>query len=135
MTDTDYLQQLKDHFSEVPFWKHTSCVIETIEQDHAVISLEISHEHMNGNMTLHGGMFATLLDNAMGLAARSNGDFKQATTNMNIHYVAAAGEGKIYAKGRVVHRTKRTATTEARVETADGTLLAMGTATFRVLKV
>lgn len=58
----------------------------------------------------------------------------QATTNMNIHYLAAVSEGKVYARGRIVHRTKRTITTEARVETEDGTLLAMATGSFRVLK-
>ncbi|MBN6188115.1 PaaI family thioesterase [Aneurinibacillus sp. BA2021] len=134
MKDAQYIQTLKDTFAKVPFWQHTGCVIEQVKDGSAVLSLTVAHEHMNGNMTLHGGVYATLLDNAMGLAARSQGDMKQATTNMNIHFLAAVSEGKIYARGRIVHRTKRTITTEARVETEDGTLLAMGTGSFRVLK-
>jgi uncharacterized protein (TIGR00369 family) len=134
MADKQYLQELKDYFSDVPFWKHTGCVIESVEAGTSLLSLTVAPEHMNGNMTLHGGVYATLLDNAMGLAARSEGDMKQATTNMNIHYLAAVGEGKVYARGRIVHRTKRTITTEARVETEDGTLLAVATGSFRVLK-
>jgi uncharacterized protein (TIGR00369 family) len=58
----------------------------------------------------------------------------QATTHMNVHFLAAVSEGIIYARGRVVHRSKRTVTTEARVETEEGTLLAMSTGTFRILK-
>ncbi|MFT9848189.1 PaaI family thioesterase [Aneurinibacillus sp. REN35] len=134
MTDARYLQELEETFAKVPFWKHTGCVIEHIEDGKAVLSLTIAHEHMNGNMTLHGGMYATLMDNAMGLAARSQGEMKQATTNMNIHFLAASSEGKIYAHGRIVHRTKRTITTEARVQSEDGTLLATATGSFRVLR-
>ncbi|AMA73912.1 hypothetical protein P4S93_04065 [Aneurinibacillus thermoaerophilus] len=36
--------------------------------------------------------------------------------------------------GRMVYRTRRTITTEARVEAESGTLLAMATGSFRVLK-
>lgn len=134
MADEQYLRELKSYFSDVPFWKYVGCTIESIEEGQAVLSLTVLREHMNGNMTLHGGVYATLLDNAMGLAARSQGEKNQATTNMNIHYLAAVSEGKVYARGRIVHRTKRTITTEARVETEDGTLLAMATGSFRVLK-
>lgn len=134
MTDARYLQELEETFAKVPFWKHTGCVIEHIEDGRAVLSLTVVHEHMNGNMTLHGGMYATLMDNAMGLAARSQGEMKQATTNLNIHFLAAVSEGKIYAFGRIIHRTKRTITTEARVESEDGTLLATATGSFRVLR-
>jgi uncharacterized protein (TIGR00369 family) len=132
--ETKYLQELKHDFSDVPFWRHVGCVIESVEEGQAVLSLTIQHHHINGNMTLHGGMYATLLDNAMGLAARSLGERKVATTNMNIHYLSSIGEGTIYARGRVVHTTKRTITAEARVETADGELLAMGTGSFRVFR-
>jgi uncharacterized protein (TIGR00369 family) len=134
MVDTHYLQKLRDRFSNVPFWRHIGCVIESIEEGKAVISLTVAHEHMNGNMTLHGGIYATLMDNAMGLAARSEGHMEQATTNMNIHYLAPVSEGKVYTHGYIVHRAGRTVTTEARVEKEDGTLLAMATASFRMLK-
>lgn len=133
MSDKEtYRKELRDYFSNVPFWKHTGCVIEEVGDGYAVLSLKVEHCHMNGNMTVHGGVFATLLDNAMGLASRARAGRFQATTHMNIHYVSAAKEGTLYARGKVVHQTKRTVTTEARVETEDGTLLAMATGTFRV---
>lgn len=134
MENNKYLQELRDYFSTVPFWRHTGCVIEEVTDGYAVISLKIERHHLNGNMTVHGGVFATLLDNAMGLASRAAAGRFQATTHMNVHFLAAADEGTIFARGRVVHRTKRTVTTEARVETEDGTLLAMATGTFRVFR-
>ncbi|WP_018133094.1 PaaI family thioesterase [Effusibacillus pohliae] len=134
MADTNYLQELQDYFSDVPFWRHIGCVIEDVADGHAVLSLKIEPHHLNGNLTVHGGVYATLLDNAMGLAARATAGRFQATTHMNVHFLAAVDAGTIYARGRVVHRTKRTVTTEARVETKDGTLLAIATGTFRVFQ-
>jgi uncharacterized protein (TIGR00369 family) len=134
MADTKYLQELQDYFSNVPFWQHTGCVIEEIGDGHSVLSLKIERHHLNGNMTVHGGVYATLLDNAMGLASRAAAGRFQATTHMNVHFLAAIDTGIIYARGRVVHRTKRTVTTEARVESEDGKLLAMATGTFRVFQ-
>lgn len=116
----------------VPFWQHTGCVVEHLEPGHSVISVKIEKHHLNGNDTVHGGLYATLLDNAMGLASRAKCGPHQATTNMNIQYLAPVSEGTIYGRGRVVHHTKRTVTTEARAEAADGTLLAVATASFRV---
>lgn len=134
MKAKDYLQELREYFSEVPFWKHFGCVIEELEEGQSVVSLTIEPHHLNANMTVHGGMYATLADNAMGLASRSTAGRSQATTHMNIHFLAAADRGTIYARARVIHRTKRTVTTEARVEKEDGTLLAMATGTFRVFQ-
>lgn len=132
MSDEQYRQELREYFAHVPFWQHTGCVIEELKEDSAVLSLEVQAHHLNGNRTVHGGVYATLLDNAMGLASRAKAGRHQATTNLNIHYVAAVDKGKLRATGRVVHRTRRTVTTAGRVETEDGTLLALATATFRV---
>lgn len=134
MADEKYLQELKEFFANVPFWEYSGCVIEELEAGHAVLSLKVEPHHLNGNMTVHGGVYATLLDNAMGLASRAACGRHQATTHMNVHFVAAVDQGTIYARGGVVHRTKRTVTTEARVEKEDGTLLAMATGTFRVFQ-
>lgn len=134
MADSGDFQDLKDYFAKVPFWQHTGCVIEDLEEGQAMLSLQIEPYHLNSNHTLHGGVYATLLDNAMGLAARTAAGKFQATTHMNVHFLAAVAEGRIFARGRVVHQTKRSVTTEAYVETAEGTLLAMATGTFRILR-
>lgn len=134
MSNSTDLMELQDFFANVPFWQHIGCVIKEVDADHSTISLQVQPYHLNSNQTLHGGVLATLLDNAMGLAARAAAGRFQATTHMNVHFLAAASEGVIYAQGRVVHRTKRTVTTEAHVETEDGTMLAMATGTFRILR-
>jgi acyl-coenzyme A thioesterase PaaI-like protein len=42
------------------------------------------------------------------------------------------GEGRITCESEVVHRTRRTATAEAKVRDAGGKLVALGTGAFRV---
>jgi hypothetical protein len=46
----------------------------------------------------------------------------------------AGGEGRITCENEVVHRTRRTATAEAKVHDADGNLVALGTGAFRVFE-
>lgn len=135
MADESYLQELKDFFMKVPFWEYVGCVIEEVGDGYSTLSLEIQPHHLNGNQTVHGGVYATLLDNAMGLASRAAAGRVQATTNMNVHFLAAVDQGILFAKGKVIHKTKRTVTTEAAVVNAEGLLLAHATGSFRVFNV
>ena len=52
----------------------------------------------------------------------------------NHHVLGAVSEGRITCQSRVVHRTRRTATAEAKVYDSQGNLVAMGTGAFRVFE-
>lgn len=134
MADEAYKKELEAYFANVPFWQHVGSVIEELGEEGSLISMEVQPYHLNGNDTVHGGVYATLCDNAMGLASRYLAGRYQATMQMNVHFMAAVSEGKIYARGTVAHRTGKTVTTEAQVTTEDGKLLAMATGMFRILR-
>jgi acyl-coenzyme A thioesterase PaaI-like protein len=51
-----------------------------------------------------------------------------------LHFLGAVSGGRITCESEVVHRTRRTATAEAKVRDADGNLVAMGTGAFRVFE-
>jgi uncharacterized protein (TIGR00369 family) len=57
-----------------------------------------------------------------------------ATIEMNVHFLGAVSEGRITCQSEVVHRTRRTATAEAKVYDSEGNLVAMGTGAFRVFE-
>jgi uncharacterized protein (TIGR00369 family) len=57
-----------------------------------------------------------------------------ATIEMNVHFLGAVGGGRVTCQADVVHRTRRTATAEAKVHDAEGNLVAMGTGAFRVFE-
>ena len=59
---------------------------------------------------------------------------RTATIQMNVQVLGAVSEGRITCESEVLHRTRRTATAEARVRDADGNLVALGTGTFRVFE-
>jgi uncharacterized protein (TIGR00369 family) len=116
------------------FENHVRNQIAEVSAGHAELFIDIEPFHLNGNGTLHGGMYATLIDNAMGFAVADLTKVRIATTQMNVHFLAPISSGRIICTADVVHRTRRTATAEAKVRAADGTLLAMGTGAFRVFE-
>lgn len=133
--DTEQLAELARYFDEeVTFSRHIGAKVEEVEAGRSVVSIEIEDVHLNGAGTLHGGVYASLIDNAMGLAVLALVGTRTATIEMNVHFLGAVREGRITCRSEVVHRTRRTATAEAKVYDAEDNLVAMGTGAFRVFE-
>ena len=120
--------------AERTFEHHLRFQVEAVRPGHATLFIDVAAFHLNGNGTLHGGVYASLIDNAMGLAVAALAQVRIATTQMNVHFLAAVKEGRLTCTGEVVHRTRRTATAEARVRDAEGNLVALGTGAFRIFE-
>lgn len=116
------------------FERHIKTQIEEVRAGYANLYIDIEPFHLNGNGTLHGGVYATLIDNAMGFAVAALAQVRIATTQMNVHFLGPTSAGRINCIAEVVHRTRRTATAEAKVRDAEGKLLAMGTGAFRIFE-
>lgn len=133
--DQEQLDKLTSYFNEeVTFSKYIGAKVEEVEPGRAVMHVDVEDVHLNGNETLHGGVYASLIDSAMGLAVLSLVGVRIATIEMNVHFLGAVGGGRVSCRGEVVHRTRRTATAEARVRDDEGNLVAMGTGAFRVFE-
>ena len=131
----EQLERLARYFDEeVTFSRHIGAKVEAVEPGRSVIFIDVEDVHLNGAGTLHGGVYASLMDNAMGLAVLALVGVRTATIQMNVHFLAAVGGGRIICESEVVHRTRRTATAEAKVRDADGNLVAIGTGAFRVFE-
>jgi uncharacterized protein (TIGR00369 family) len=131
----EQLERLARYFDEeVTFSRHIGAKVEAVEPGRSVIYIDVEDVHLNGAGTLHGGVYASLMDNAMGLAVLALVGVRTATIQMNVHFLAAVGGGRIICESEVVHRTRRTATAEAKVRDADGNLVAIGTGAFRVFE-
>jgi uncharacterized protein (TIGR00369 family) len=131
----EQLDHLAQYFNEeVTFSKHIGAKVEEVEPGRSVMYIDVEDVHLNGSGTLHGGVYASLLDNAMGLSVLALVGMRTATIEMNVHFLGAVNEGRITCESEVVHRTRRTATAEAKVRDADGNLVAMGTGAFRVFE-
>jgi len=133
--DQEQLDTLTQYFNEaVTFGKHIGAKVDAVELGRATMYVDAEDVHFNGNGTLHGGVYASLMDSAMGLAVLSLVGVRIATIEMNVHFLGAVSGGRVTCQADVVHRTRRTATAEAKVRDAEGNLVAMGTGAFRVFE-
>jgi len=131
----EQLDRLASYFDEeVTFSKHIKVKVEEVEPGRAVLYIDAEEIHFNGNGTLHGGVYTSLIDNAMGLSVSSLVGLRTATTQMNVHFLGAVREGRITCRSEVIHRTRRTATAEAHVYDGEENLVAMGTGAFRIFE-
>jgi uncharacterized protein (TIGR00369 family) len=98
-----------------------------------VVTVEPNGTHLNPAGTVHGGLAATLLDSAMGLAIQSTLErgVGQTTLEFKISLVRpiTPDTGPIQAEGVVLSRGRRIATAEGRLTDLQGRLLAHGTTT------
>jgi uncharacterized protein (TIGR00369 family) len=131
----EQLEQLTRYFDEeVTFSRHIGAKVEEVEPGWAVMWIDVKDIHLNGSGTLHGGVYASLIDNAMGLSVLALVGVRTATIQMNVHFLGAVGAGRVTCESEVVHRTRRTATAEAKVHDAEGNLVALATGAFRVFE-
>ena len=131
----EQLDHLAQYFNEeVTFSKHIGARVQEVEPGRSVISIDVEDIHLNGAGTLHGGVYASLIDNAMGLSVLALVGVRTATIEMNVHFLGAVNAGRITCESEVLHRTRRTATAEAKVRDGKGNLVALGTGAFRVFE-
>lgn len=131
----EQLDRLARYFNEeVTFSKHIGAKVADVEPGRADIYVDVEDVHLNGAGSLHGGVYASLIDTAMGLSVLALVGVRAATIQMDVHFLGAVSKGRITCRSEVVHRTRRTATAEAKVRDAEGNLVAMGSGTFRVFE-
>lgn len=107
-----------------------------IEEGRVLLAADPLECHNNPSGGVHGGLTATLLDSAMGLAVYSTlpvGHYFS-TLQLNVHFLRAlvAGGGRILCEATVVKRGRQVATAEGRVRDLDERLVAHGSCTCMV---
>ena len=109
------------------------------ETGRVVIIAEPREIHLNPAGTVHGGLAATMLDSAMGLAIQSTLDRGVGSTTlefkMSFLRPITPESGPIRAEGTVISRGRRVGTAEGRVTDRDGRLLVHGTTTCLIFEI
>ena len=81
------------------------------EDDHCIITLPITPLSYNNFDMPHGGIIATLADNAMGFLVNKDlhSEGKGAvTTNMTVHYLHASTAKSLIATATYLHKGRQT---------------------------
>ncbi len=111
--------------------------MDEIEVGEATFSLEIGEHLYNPIGSVHGGVYATLLDSVMGCAVQSTLDEGQAYTTLDLvtHLLRpiSVDVGRVTATGTVESVGRRVATATGRIVDAEGRLYAHGSTTCLVM--
>ena len=135
MSGMEYLQALvHGDLLLPPMVQLMGFTLTLVEEGRAVLTVTPGRQHDNNSGITHGGLAATLLDSAMGIAVHSTlpAGAGFTTLDLTVHYVATVTDetGPVLGEGRVLHRGGRTATAEGRMtRVKDGRLLAHATTT------
>ncbi|WP_269931531.1 PaaI family thioesterase [Aminobacter sp. HY435] len=98
-----------------------------------------NQRHLNPLGTVHGGWAATVLDSALGCAVHATLDKGEAYSTVefkvNLTRPITPNTGEVVCEGRVIHRGKTIAVSEATLKDSSGKLLAFGTETCSIFPV
>lgn len=107
------------------------------DEGHSLFECHPNESFYNPLGTVHGGIFATLLDTAMSCAVHTrlpiNRPYTTLELKINLVRALTAESGPIQGRGYVVHMGRSTAIAEGRIEDSDGKLVAHGTTTCLLL--
>ncbi|MCR8843419.1 PaaI family thioesterase [Paenibacillus sp. SC116] len=116
------------------FWDFIGCEVIEASTAKVVLKLKVQPHHLNVIGIVHGGVLASLLDNAMGLATMLLRPHENTvTSNLNVNFVAPMKAEELVVTAEVIHQSGRSLTCTGKVESSSGVLGTIGTGTFRVV--
>lgn len=106
----------------------------SVDDGSCELAIDIQEHHLNPGGIVHGGIVATILDAAIGLALRTTiGMSSHVTVQLDVHYLTPAVSGALIGRGKAVRTGNRMGYGEGRAYTEDGRLVATAGATFLVV--
>ena len=119
--------------ADIPFAGH--CGIEAIEfaEGRTRLQVRVGPEHANNLGIAHGGLVCTLLDIAMGTAARCTTGLPVLTLDMQTTFLSP-GRGLLTGEGRVVRPGRSILFCEAEVRDEKGELVAKASGLFKPVR-
>jgi len=113
-------------------------VLREVEPGRVVMELEPAEFHYNPIGSVHGGVFATVLDSATGCAVHSMlpAGARYTSLDLSVKFIRPvyAGTGLLRCEGTVIHLGRRTALAEARLTGPDGRLYAHATSSLMIFR-
>lgn len=132
MAGIDFLREVQaGRLPRAPISYTVDFALDEVEPGRAVFSLVPGEEHYNPIGSVHGGIFATLLDSAAGCAVQSTLPQGMAYTSLDLTVKflrrITVDTGPVRAIGTVVSKGRQTALAQAQLADAKDRLLAHAT--------
>lgn len=128
---------IEDRSRHSPYYLLLGMRIKELHPGEAHLELETGPHHLDSGGHVHPGVIFSLADAAAGVAAATSvpgGSRRVVTVEMKVSYLAAIGEGRLVAVGRVIGMDGPAIFSEAEVSLEGGEKVAKGTATFMAIR-
>ncbi|MFA5366719.1 MAG: PaaI family thioesterase [Dehalococcoidia bacterium] len=123
------INEMRKKFDESPCAAYLGMKLVELSKGYAKVKMDLKKEHLNWENMIHGGIVATVLDQAFGCACNTLDNIHVAV-QMNVHFMKAPAVGEtIYAESKVLHAGKRMGTSEMKVCDSNGVEIARATGT------
>jgi uncharacterized protein (TIGR00369 family) len=138
-TDTLAIADIPDgfepHFRKSPMTEPWEPLYSKRTERAVIIGLRLAKPHTNGRGLIHGGLIATLSDNAMGYSCAQATGWKTSfvTISLAVDFVGTAQVGQWLAIETEVIKTGSTICFAQSLAKADDVVIARANATFRVV--
>jgi len=137
LTGLQNLERLRESGGQAPLGRLMDFRLVDVGDGYAVFEGNPGLEHYNPAGVVHGGWISSILDSALGCAIHTRLEAGQSytTVELKVNMVRALTDqtGLVIARGAVIHLGRRVATSDARLENANGRLLAHGSCTCMIL--
>ncbi|MBI4461307.1 MAG: PaaI family thioesterase [Acidobacteria bacterium] len=112
-----HLDRIRQTFHRVEIVRQLGMKLERLRAGQATLLLDIREEHLHPQGAVHGGVIATLVDTALGMALFTlvPPQTRMATIEMSVNYLAAHRSGRLRAEARVLRLGRRIAVGEVDV--------------------
>jgi uncharacterized protein (TIGR00369 family) len=139
LSGLDYLRGIAEgRIPPAPIAALLGMTVVRIERGEVTFGLDVGEHLYNPIGSVHGGVFCTLLDSAMGCAVHSTLDRGQAYTTLelkvNLVKALTVKTPAVVATGHVISAGRRVITASGEITGPDGTLYAHATTTCLVLE-
>ncbi len=135
MTATDIPEGFEPHFRKSPFTDPWEPLYSRKTDKAVVMGLRLARPHTNARGLIHGGLIASLADNAMGYSCAQAMGWASSllTISLAIDFTGSAEIGQWLAVESEVIRTGSTICFAQSLIKADGAVIARANGTFRVV--
>jgi len=139
MTSTEIPDGFEPHFRKSPFTDPWEPLYSQRTDGAVILGLRLAKPHTNSRGLIHGGLIASLADNAMGyscgqaMSGATGGQSSLVTISLAVDFIGSAQIGQWLAVESEVIRTGHTICFAQSLIKADDAVIARANATFRVV--
>lgn len=111
-----------------PFMQWNGIVVEALDVDHCICSMELRPEQTNPNGYAHGGVLFTIADVTASALARADGR-NYSTLDSDVHFLRNVKKGRIIGEASIIRRGKTSVVVDTVIRAEDGKELVRVTVT------